>query len=148
VPLRRDAREPEWSVVTAPAPTGTRSRPSPRFSGRRYRTRGWPCPRPSAFSILVVHARDDVLLQLSGRLDAVGSQAFDECVDASIAERPRRLVVDCSGLDTLEHKSAGSFVRAQQRADDADIACLLEAPNHDVQRVLREAASYETFSVR
>jgi anti-anti-sigma factor len=130
------------------APIGANGSPAPRFSGRRYRSRGWPCPRPSEFAILVVHARDDILLQLSGRLCPQAAQAFDDCVAAAVTEDPRRLVVDCSGLETMEQECVGCFVRARKRAEDAGLAFVLDAPNTEVRDVLRELAIDETFSVR
>jgi anti-anti-sigma factor len=130
------------------AQAGANGSPAPRFSGRRYRSRGWPCPRPSEFAILVVHARDDILLQLSGRLHSQAAQAFDDCVVAAVAEDPRHLVVDCSGLEAMERECVRCFVRARQRADDAGLAFVLDAPNTAVRGVLRESAVDETFSVR
>jgi anti-anti-sigma factor len=121
---------------------------APRFSGRRYRTRGWPCRRPSVFGILVVYARVDVLLQLSGRLDAEGSQSFDECVAAAIAEHPRRIRIDCSSLDAVDPASAGCFVRAHRRAAESHVQLTLDAPNPDVERVLRDAAVFDCLMVR
>ncbi len=121
---------------------------TPRFSDRRYRNRRWPCPRPSEFSILVVHARDDVFLQLSGRLGVNGSRAFDDCVIAAIEQNPRQLVIDCSGLDLLESVGTGCFLRAQLRAGDGGVGLVLEALSPSVQQVLRDAAVYDHFSVR
>jgi anti-anti-sigma factor len=121
---------------------------TPRFTGRRYRTRGWPCARPSVFGILVVYARDDVLLQLSGRLDPEASQAFDECVAAAVAEHPRRIAIDCSALDSVDLSSVDCFIRAQRDAADAGIQLVLDSPNPEVQRVLREAVIYDGFVIR
>ena len=121
---------------------------APRFSGRRYRTRGWPCRRPSVFGILVVYARVDVLLQLSGRLDAEGSPAFDECVAAAVAEHPRRIRIDCSSLDTVDLASADCFVRAHRHAVENHVQLTLDTPNPDVERVLREAAVFDCLMVR
>jgi anti-anti-sigma regulatory factor len=100
------------------------------------------------FGILVVYARDDVLLQLSGRLDPEGSPAFDQCIDAAVAEHPRRIRVDCSSLETVDLASADCFVRAQRRAAEADVQFVLDAPNPAVQLVLREAAIDHEVVVR
>ncbi len=121
---------------------------TPRFSQRRYRNRRWPCPRPSDFSILVVYARDDIFLQLSGRLSVEGSRAFDDCVVAAIEQDPRRLVVDCSGLEMLESAGTGCFLRAELRTVDAGVGLVLEALCPSVQQVLRDAAVYDHFMVR
>jgi anti-anti-sigma factor len=120
----------------------------PRFAGPRHRTRSWPCPRPSDFSILVVHARDDVLLQLSGHLDVEGSQAFDDCVAAAVVERPRRLVLDLAGLESMDLVGVGCLTRARERSERDGVQVVLDAPNVAVQSVLEAAKIYDDFSVR
>src|SRR4051794_31782761 len=75
---------------------------SPRFVGLASRTQSWACPSPSEFAILVMYARDDVHLQLTGELNGDGAEAFTACVATALHKEPRKLVVDLSGLGSID----------------------------------------------
>lgn len=128
-------------VATAEAGTATTKVP-------HRRTRSWPCPNRAHFAIVVVHAQRDVLLQLSGELDAGGRDAFDDCAAAAIGERPRRLVLDLSAVEGIDLVGAGCFARAARRAAAAAVHLVLESPSQQVLNLLDNAGLAGSFSIR
>src|SRR5690349_499831 len=100
-------------------PTPSRPRPAPRFANRR--TKSWPCPSPARFSILYMYDLHDIVLQLSGDLDEVNTPGFGRCADAAIAEKPRRLIVEMSALDTVDDPGLTSVLEARDRASSAAV---------------------------
>ncbi len=102
-------------------------------------TRSWPCPRPARFAILVVHARDDVILQLGGTLDLEAADAFCECVEAMVAEKPRRLVFEMSGLDPIDLVAVACFRTAADSIEQAGIRAFMQSPDGETVRALLDA---------
>ena len=112
------------------------------------RSRSWPCPRPAQFSILVVNARRDVLLQLTGELDLESGDAFDECVAAALSEEPRRLVVDLAALSSMDLVGVACFTEALRSARRAGVQLVVDSPNELVLALLEGATVGAGFSIR
>jgi anti-anti-sigma factor len=112
------------------------------------RTRSWACPRPAHFSILVIRARGDLLLQLTGEFDSESGDAFDECVAAALSEAPRRLVVDLSALTSMDSIGVASFVETLRSAHCAGVKVLVDSPNESVRALLGGTAVGAGFSIR
>jgi anti-anti-sigma factor len=111
-------------------------------------SRSWPCPQPAHFAILVVHAQRDVLLQLSGALDLDGADAFGECVAAAIAEKPRRVVLELSGLAPIDLVGAACFRTVAQSAEAAGVQAVLDSPHAQTLAALHDAGGLEPFFIR
>jgi anti-anti-sigma factor len=129
-------------LASAPA----RARRAPRFEGRR--TRSWPCPSPARFSILFVYELHDVVVQLSGALDETAPPVFDQCVDAAIAEGPRRLIVEMSALDAIDDDGVRSLDAARRRSDQAGVEFVVDTLTSAVSASLEDAGLKGTFFVR
>ncbi len=98
--------------------------------------------------MLVVHARQDVLVQLSGHLDLEGRSAFDGCVAMALAGHPRQLVLDLSGLASTDLNGVDCLTSALHRAEEAGVRLVLDAPNEQVIGMLERANIAEDFSIR
>jgi anti-anti-sigma factor len=131
---------------SGPSAIATRPRPAPRFANRRTRT--WPCPSPARFSILYMYDLHDIVLQLSGDLDEANTPGFGQCVDAAIAEDPRRLIVEMSALDTVDRPGLDEIVDARDRAARAGVDFILDSPNREILAMLDRSGVRESFFVR
>jgi len=132
-----------------PGPATTSPRhPRPRFAGRIRRSASWPCPHPSTFSILVVHEHHDVLIQLSGELDLAGRDPLAACVTGALADAPRRLVLELSGLEFLDVVGAACCAATRAAADEAGVELIVDAPNPFVRRVLDLCGAVEGYRIR
>jgi anti-anti-sigma factor len=96
----------------------------------------------------LVRARRDVLLHLSGELDRESRDAFDACVASVLAEQPRRLVLDLSGLSSVDLVGVGCFSDAQRSAELAGVQLVLDSPNEMVLAMLDGADAGRAFSIR
>jgi anti-sigma B factor antagonist len=137
-----DDRKRAGSATTFPR------RPRPRFAGRVRRNASWPCPHPSVFSILVVHEHHDVVIQLSGALDLAGRDPLAACVASALADEPRRLVLELSGLDFVDVVGAACFAVARTAADEAGVELVVDAPTPFVRRVLDLCDAVEESRIR
>jgi anti-anti-sigma factor len=111
-------------------------------------TRSWPCPRPARFAILVVHARDDLVLQLGGTLDLEVAETFCECVEAAVAVQPRRLILELSGLDPLDLVGVECFRTAARLVEAAGIRAVMQSPAEETMQALDHAGLLGTFTVQ
>ena len=121
---------------------------NPKFVGLAYRTHSWPCPRPSAFAILVMYAQDDVHLQLTGELDADGVDALERCAATALAKRPRKLVLDLSGLGAIDRCGVECFAELRQRSDAIGVDLVLDSPNRSVLDTIAAETGSGEFSIR
>jgi anti-anti-sigma factor len=90
----------------------------------------------------------DIVLQLSGDLDAVNTSGFGRCADEAISEHPRRLIVEMSALDTIDDPGLASVVDARDRASHADVDFILDSPNPRISEMLDGAGIRESFFIR
>jgi anti-anti-sigma factor len=90
----------------------------------------------------------DIVLQVTGSLDAFEVAAFDECVDAAIAEEPRRLIVELSALESMDEHGLRAVIGARDRAARADVDFVLDSPSAAVTALLDDADVREGFFVR
>jgi anti-anti-sigma factor len=97
---------------------------------------------------MVVYAADDVLLQLTGHLDAEAADAFDDCVTTAIGEQPRRLVLDLSALGSMDLIGSDCLRKASESATGAGVHLVLDSPNESVLRVLESAMLRDGYSIR
>ena len=121
---------------------------TPKFAGLTYRTHSWACPRPSDFAILVMYARDDVHLQLTGDLDSDGVEALCGCVATALAKHPRQLVLDLSGLGSIDRCGVDCFADVLQRSDAVGVHLVLDSPNRAVLDAIVGVEGSEEFSIR
>ena len=126
----------------------TRRVSTAKFVGLAYRTHSWPCPRPSHFAILVMYALDDVHLQLTGDLDCDGVDALGDCVGTALAKHPRQLVLDLSGLGSIDRCGVDSFADVRQRSDAIGVHLVLDTPNPAVRDAIAGAEGSGKFSIR
>ena len=96
------------------------------------RAQGWPCPHPSRFSMLVVHATYDVMVQVTGVLDGDAVSAFAGCLTAAIADSPRRVVLEVSALEAVDEAGVACFRAAVQEAKAHEVGIVLESPSQVV----------------
>jgi anti-anti-sigma factor len=123
-------------VGRSPAATSLPRRAAARFAKRRRKCRSWPCPRPSVFSVLVVHEHHDIVLQLSGELDLDGCNAIRSCIAHSLADGPRRLVLELSSLEFADPTGAAAIAEARRAADAAGVELIVDSPTPFVRCVL------------
>jgi anti-anti-sigma factor len=121
---------------------------NPKFAGLAYRTRSWPCPRPSHFAILVVYALDDVHLQLTGALDSDGVDALGGCVETALAKQPRKLVLDLSALDSVDRCGVHCFAGVLRRSEAVGVHLVLDSPTRAVLEAIASVDGSEAFSIR
>jgi anti-anti-sigma factor len=121
---------------------------NPKFVGVAYRTHSWPCPRPSHFAILVMYAGDDVHLQLTGDLDSHGVDALRDCAATALAKHPRQLVLDVSGLGSIDRCGVDCFADVRQRSDAVGVHLVLDSPNSAVLEVIADVDCSQEFSIR
>jgi anti-sigma B factor antagonist len=88
------------------------------------------------FSVLVVHEHHDVVLQLSGELDLGARAALDACIAESLADGPRRLVLEVSGLEFADATGIGAVMQARDAADAAGVELIVDSPTPFVRHVL------------
>jgi anti-anti-sigma regulatory factor len=106
--MTHDAVSSAPSGVATPATAAT-SRA--RYQGPR-RSRNWPCPSPASFSLLVRYDRRDVVLVLAGDMRRRDTRAFASCVAVVNAERPRRLILDLSALQSFDEPCVAAIAEA------------------------------------
>jgi anti-anti-sigma factor len=121
---------------------------TPKFVGMAYRTHSWACPRPSDFAILVMYAQDDVHLQLTGDLDADGVGALGDCVGTALSKHPRQLVLDLSGLGSIDQCGVDCFADVQQRSQAVGVRLVLDSPNPAVREAIAGVDESGQFSFR
>jgi anti-anti-sigma factor len=121
---------------------------TPKFEGPAYRTHSWGCPRPSDFAILVMYARDNIHLQLSGDLDADGVDALDDCAAAALAKAPRQLVLDLSGLSSIDRSGVDCLADLLQRSHAVGVHLVLDSPNPAVLGTIAGVNGSLEFSIR
>ncbi len=90
----------------------------------------------------------DIVLQLTGTLDAFEVAAFDECIGAAIAEQPRRLIVELSALEAMDEPGLKAVVVARDRAARADVDFVLDSPGATVTALLDDASIRGDFVIR
>jgi anti-anti-sigma regulatory factor len=78
------------------------------------------------FSVLVVRDARDVVLQLSGTLDGRERAALSDCIEHSLAEEPRRLVLELSGLEDVDTDGADAVRAAADLAGEIDVELVLQ----------------------
>lgn len=115
---------------------------------RRTRATTWHCPNPSEFSLLVVAQHLDIVVQLCGELDLVALGSLDACLEVVLREGPRRLVLDLSSLSFIDAAGVAVLLRARRRAEEADVALILDSPTAPVSRVLALADVDAEFTIR
>ena len=121
---------------------------NPKFVGPAYRTHSWPCPRPSAFAILVMYKRDDVHLQLTGELGPDGIDALDNCVTTALDEHPRQLVLDLSALGSIDRCGVDYLADVRERSAAVGVHLVLDSPGLAVLEAIVGVAGSEEFSIR
>jgi anti-anti-sigma factor len=126
----------------------TRRVSKPKFEGSAYRTQSWSCPRPSKFAILVMYAGDDVHLLITGDLDSEGVDALDECAGTALAKHPRQLVLDLSGLGSIDRCGIDCFAELRERSDAVGVRLVLDSPNPAVLETIAGADGSRAFSIR
>ena len=136
-----------------PVPAGRRNwsidgRPPPKFSGRRRRSRSWPCPHPAEFAILVVHELHDITVQLSGALTRTSVDALHGCITAALADAPRRLVFELSGLERVDDDSLECFLAARDAAGSSGVTVVVDSPNRVVRHLLEAGCGTGAFAMR
>ena len=137
------------SPTRFPQSSGVQRRVSnPKFVGLAFRTHSWPCPRPSDFAILVMYAQDDVHLQLTGDLDSDGVDALGDCVEMALAKHPRQLVLDLSGLGSIDRCGVDRLADVRHRSDAVGVRLILDSPNRAVLEVITGAHGSGEFSIR
>lgn len=123
-------------------------RSAPRYAARRRKSASWPCPNPSDFSILVVFELHDIVLQLSGELDVAQTEHFGACVHAALAEHPRRLIIDLSGLDFGGVAALRAFVSASHEAAGAGAVTVLAFASPILRHMIEVSGVVPLFSLR
>lgn len=121
---------------------------APKFVGLAYRTHSWRCPRPSHFSIVVMYARDNIHLQLTGELDGEGSDALTDCIEAALMKQPRQLVLDLSALGSIDALGLRCLRDALQWTDAAGVCLVLDSPQPAVLEVIVAVGGREEFTIR
>jgi len=95
-----------------------------------------------------MYAQDDVHLQLTGELDADGFGALDDCFTTAIAKGPRKLVLDLSGLGSIDPSGVDLFADLRRRADALGVQLVLDSPNPAVLDTIASVTSSGAFSIR
>jgi anti-sigma B factor antagonist len=73
---------------------------------------------------------------------------LERLVEEQLASAPRLLVLDLSGLTSLEPEGVQALVRVAYRAGEQDIGlCLVIPDDGRIERALREAGSLDLFEL-
>ena len=121
---------------------------NPKFVGLAYRTHSWPCPRPSDFAILVMYARDDVHLQLTGDLDCHGVDAHQDSVASAHLKHPPQQVRHLSAQGSKDPSGGDCFANFIPRSDAVGVHLVLDSPNRAVLDAIAGVYGSEEFSIR
>jgi anti-anti-sigma regulatory factor len=117
--------------------------PSPgcRFEDRR-KTIAWPCPRRSVFSVLLVHLPNDIALQLTGDLTGRDRRALEECAAHAVGEGPRRLILELSGLESVDDDGTAALRDVASIARRAGVDFILDSPPPSLRRTMKDVAEF------
>jgi anti-anti-sigma factor len=93
------------------------------------------------FSILVVREFHDIVLHLSGTLDTAERGTLGDCIEHSLAERPRRLVLELSGIEHLDTDGAEAVRDAVTQCSGEDVELVLQGPAPAIRDALEGCAA-------
>lgn len=91
---------------------------------------------PHPPGITTSHRGDTIVMLLSGELDMAAEDRFRAAVRAALADRPRTLVVEMSGLEFLDCTGLSTLIWARNRLHREAGALRIRNPRPIVRRVL------------
>jgi anti-sigma B factor antagonist len=91
---------------------------------------------PIAFHIDASRSGDAAVLSLHGELDVATTAQLEEALAAASVERPRRLIVDLSGLEFMDSTGLRAVLAANEDAREAEHELVLVQGPQQVQRLL------------
>ena len=71
-----------------------------------------------------------------------------DCVGTALAKHPRQLVLDLSGLGSIDRCGVDCFADALQRSDALGVRLVLDSPNQAVLEAIADADRSGEFSIR
>jgi anti-anti-sigma factor len=80
-------------------------------------------------------AGPSTVLRLAGEADAT-TRTLHDALEAEAARKPRRLVIDMSGLSFIDSSALGAVIRAHRRLAEAGGTLALACPSDHVARIL------------
>ncbi len=90
---------------------------------------------------------DAVVITLEGELDLASASKLEDELLSVEATKPRRLVIDLSGLTFMDSTGMRTLALAQRRSlSDGGPELALRRGPHQVQRVFELTGSTETFA--
>jgi anti-anti-sigma factor len=95
-----------------------------------------------------MYAQDDIHLQLTGDLDADGVDALGDCVETALAKQPRQLVLDLSGLGSIDRCGVDCLADVRQQSGAVGVRLVLDTPNPAVRDAIASAEGSGQFSIR
>lgn len=102
-------------------------------------------PRPLSFDVL--RDGDAALLGVAGEIDMATAPALEETALALLDERPRRLVLDFSGVPFCDSSGIGVLVRLYNRASVSGCKVSIRKPSPNVRAILDMTALTRIFEI-
>ena len=93
-------------------------------------------------------AQAGITLQVTGEADVSCADRLRSELDAALAEKPAKLVVDLSGLSYIDSTGIGTLVAAAHHATDASVPFSVENPQRNVARVFSLLGVSEDLGVK
>ncbi len=91
---------------------------------------------------------DAVDLALSGDLDMSATFALEPVLDRVLADDPRELVLDLSGVGFVDSSGLGLLIATHERASRADVDMAISGASPEIQRVFHVAGMDGVLPVR
>jgi anti-anti-sigma factor len=102
--------------------------------------------RPLSFAVLR-HDGEEACLEVSGEIDMKTAPALEEAVLGLLAERPRRLVLDFSGVPFCDSSGIGVLVRVYNKASVTGCRVAIRRPTPNVRAILEMTALTRIFPI-
>lgn len=102
-------------------------------------------PLPGQLVIDTTTEDDTVVLALRGELDLTSAPQFEQEVLTAAAGRPRRMVIDLSGLEFMDSTGLRALLIARERAQENGHELALRRGPRQVQRVLELTKTLDAF---
>lgn len=103
-------------------------------------------PDAAAFT-MCARGEQDVVLELSGELDVIGSSTLAGEIETILAERPERLVVDLAELEFLDSAGLATLVHGHNAAEAAGVEFVLASPTRQCSELLEITSLRPIFKI-
>ncbi|MDR3095033.1 MAG: STAS domain-containing protein [Bacteroidales bacterium] len=97
--------------------------------------------------ITITKNSEQVVINLSGRLDTTNSNVFDKKIADLILSPPADMVVDCSELTYISSSGLRLFLSLQKSANEAKTTLAFRRINADIKEILDMTGFTQILSI-